>query len=151
MAMGRRRRLTQTDYQALAELRFLLRQFSAFSSAAANEAGLPAQQHQALLAIKGTAEGEAMTVGHLAARLLIAPHSAAELVKRLEEAGYAAVSTDANDRRRHVLALTGKAEAVLETLSGAHLNEIRDLAPLLVEALTTLTAGSADRPTGGRG
>jgi len=148
MAMTRRRRLTQTGYRALADLRFLLRQFSAFSSAAANEAGLPAQQHQALLAIKGTADNEAMTVGQLAARLLIAPHSAAELVKRLEHAGYATVSTDSNDRRRHVLALTEKAEAVLEVLSDAHLNEIKNLAPRLVEALTILTAGSADRSSG---
>jgi len=144
--MRKPRRPTAADYRALADLRFALRQFSAFSTAAASQAGLPAQQHQALLAIKGTAEGEPMTVGLLAAQLLIAPHSAAELVNRLAEAGYAAVSTDSHDRRRHILALTAKAEAVLEALSDVHMNEISNLAPRLVEALTVLTNGTPASP-----
>ncbi|HEY2034092.1 MAG TPA: hypothetical protein VGH02_10445, partial [Rhizomicrobium sp.] len=47
------RKLTPADYRALAEFRFLLRRFMAFSEEAARAAGLAPQQHQALLAIKG--------------------------------------------------------------------------------------------------
>ena len=45
--------LSLADYQLLAEFRFLLARFLAFSSKAAHEAGLAPRQHQALLAIKG--------------------------------------------------------------------------------------------------
>ncbi len=47
------RRLTRTDYLRLAEFRHILRRFLVFSGRAAEHAGLIAQQHQALLAIKG--------------------------------------------------------------------------------------------------
>ena len=46
--------LHQTDYQRLAEFRYHLRGFLKFSERAAAQMGLSAQQHQALLAIKGT-------------------------------------------------------------------------------------------------
>ena len=52
--------LSQADYEALATLRYTLRKFTDFSTSAAQEAGLPPQQHQALLAIKGNRLGEAM-------------------------------------------------------------------------------------------
>ncbi|MGO6704870.1 hypothetical protein ACCS33_36715, partial [Rhizobium ruizarguesonis] len=54
--------LRQEDYEALADLRFALRQFMDFSASAAQSEGLPAQQHQALLAIRGQ-RGDAMTIG----------------------------------------------------------------------------------------
>lgn len=47
------RELTHADYRRLADLRYLLRQFLAFSESAAEATGLPSHQHQALLAIKG--------------------------------------------------------------------------------------------------
>ena len=74
------RKLTHGDYRVLAEFRAQLRQFLLFSENAARKAGLQPRQHQALLAIKGFADA---TVGELAARLGIRPHSAAELVNRL--------------------------------------------------------------------
>ena len=138
---GRSRTLAPAQYAALAEFRFALRQFTAFSAAAATRAGLPPQQHQALLVIKGSREP--VTVGALAARLLVAPHTAAELAKRLAEAGHVVAVADPDDRRRHVLALTGKAEALLAELSDVHLKEITELAPRLADALAVLT-GSKD-------
>src|SRR3546814_5115611 len=50
----------------------------------ANEVGLSAQQHQALLAIRGAEDAKA-TVGYIAERLILKPHSASELVHRLEK------------------------------------------------------------------
>ncbi len=41
--------LAISDYQTLAEFRYLLRQFLTFSESVARRAGLTAQQHQALL------------------------------------------------------------------------------------------------------
>jgi DNA-binding MarR family transcriptional regulator len=131
-------RLSQADYEVLADFRFALRQFTAFSSRAAQAAGLPPQQHQALLAIKGHAESTPMTVGALAERLLIAPQTATELVNRLADADLVQRATDSGDRRRHALALTEKAEALLNSLTVAHLREMRQLAPALIDLLQAL-------------
>src|SRR3546814_10300878 len=78
------RLLDDGDYAALAEFRAVLRTFLAFSEQRANEVGLSAQQHQALLAIRGAEDAKA-TVGYIAERLILKPHSASELVHRLEK------------------------------------------------------------------
>ncbi len=133
--------LSQADYEALATLRHTLRKFMDFSTSAAHEAGLPPQQHQALLAIRGNRVGEAMTIGMLAEKLLIAPHTATELVGRLIDGGYVTRHPDPADKRRQTLQLTEKSEEVLQRLSSIHLAEIRDMAPRLIEILTHLQAG----------
>jgi DNA-binding MarR family transcriptional regulator len=130
--------LAAADYEALANLRYTLRQFMDFSTSAAQEEGLPTQQHQALLAIKGHAGADPMTIGMLAERLLIAPHSATELVGRLVAAGYVTRQVDPQDKRRQTLHLTAKAEQTLQRLSAIHLLEIREMAPRLIEILTKL-------------
>ncbi len=135
------RSLTLRDYQALSNLRYALRRFLAFSTVAAQQAGLPARQHQALLAIKGKQTDGPMTIGALAERLLIAPHSATELVGRLVKAGLVVRSDDANDRRKQALSLTDSAEAILQSLTLAHLHEIREIAPVLMEVLPALDPG----------
>jgi len=132
-----KRRLTAADYAALARWRQVLRRFSAFSASAAHAAGLPPQQHQAILAIKGHAQG-AVTVGGLAEMLLITPHAATELVDRLCAARLVARRKDPRDRRRLVLTLTRKAERILHTLSVVHLQEIRENASALFSILRAL-------------
>lgn len=139
-ARGTTRALSQADYEALARLRYLLRRFAAFSAAAAQAMGLPARQHQALLAIKRHARAVPMTVGALAESLLVTPHAATELVDRLVAAGLVARRADASDRRRLLLTLTAKAEKTLRALSLAHLQEIRQTAPALQEILGSLGA-----------
>ena len=130
--------LRQEDYEALANLRFALRQFMDFSASAAQSEGLPPQQHQALLAIKGQRGGEAMTIGMLAERLIIAPHTATELVGRLSDAGLVERHADPVDRRRQTILLTEKADELLTRLSAVHLSEIRVMAPKLIELLLEL-------------
>jgi DNA-binding MarR family transcriptional regulator len=130
--------LSGDDYEALANLRFTLRRFMDFSTSAAQEEGLPSQQHQALLAIKGHLAAEAMTIGMLANRLLIAPHTATELVGRLSTAGLVQRHADLEDKRRQTLTLTEKAEVVLLRLSAVHLKEIREMAPELIVILQRL-------------
>ncbi|MBB3591016.1 DNA-binding MarR family transcriptional regulator [Rhizobium sp. BK529] len=133
--------LTDADYEALSNLRYTLRRFMDFSASAAQEEGLPAQQHQALLAIRGHRGEDAMTIGLLAERLLIAPHSATELVGRLVAAGYVSRRADPADKRRQTLELTEKADDVLKRLTAIHLTEIREMAPQLIAILQGLQAG----------
>ncbi len=58
--------MSREQYAALADFRFRLRRFLAFSEAAAARAGLPPQQHQALLTLAGHAGRAPATVGLLA-------------------------------------------------------------------------------------
>lgn len=133
-----RRRVTERDYEALATFRRALRRFLAFSEAAARTAGIPPQQHQALLAIKGRAGEPAVTVGMLARDLLIAPHTAAELVDRLARAGLLTRRRNPAERRKVELVLTERADNVLRGLSEAHLAELRAIGPLLIEQLQAI-------------
>lgn len=126
--------LTDADYAALADFRHALRQFLAFSEARAAEKGLTPQQHQALLAIRGAAP-EAPTIGTVAQRLMLKPHSASGLIDRLELLGLVRREVAADDRRRATLYLTQKAHAVLQSLSAVHREEIRRLRPALEDML----------------
>lgn len=127
-------RLTAEDYRRLADFRHLLRRFLAFSEEQAEKLGLSAQQHQALLAIKGYGASP-LSIGDLAQRLAIRHNSAVGLVNRLVGVGFVVRDYDPNDRRRAFLALTTKGERVLELLSTAHRDELRTIAPLLMPLL----------------
>ena len=126
--------LTDADYAALADFRHALRQFVAFSEARAAEKGLTPQQHQALLAIRGAAP-EAPTIGTVAQRLMLKPHSASGLIDRLELLGLVRREIARDDRRRATLYLTEKAHKVLQSLSAVHRDEIRRLRPALEDML----------------
>lgn len=124
-------RLSQKDYEALADFRYALRQFLRTSEAAAYEAGLTPQQHQGLLAIKGFPGPDPITVGDLAERLQFRPHSAVMLVDRLAASGLVErrQPAQANDQRQVHLALTARGASVLERLAEAHHKELCRLEP----------------------
>ncbi|WP_404478934.1 MarR family winged helix-turn-helix transcriptional regulator [Novosphingobium sp. BL-52-GroH] len=126
--------LDDADYAALADLRFALRKFQAFSDERATQEGLTPQQHQALLALRAAPIDDA-TVGFVARRLLLKPHSATGLIDRLEKQGYVTRHSNDDDRRRAQLRLTPQASEILSKLSSAHRDEIRRLGPLLTEML----------------
>jgi DNA-binding MarR family transcriptional regulator len=125
-------RLRKADYELHAAFRREMRQFFAFSERIAQATGLPAQQYQALLAIKGYPSRDRVTVGELARELLVAHHSASELADRLAEKGLLARSADERDRRRTLLALTPEAEAILGGMARTHLEELRRIQPSLI-------------------
>src|SRR3569832_220651 len=77
------RTMRDADYVALAQFRYQLRSFLAFSKTAAAEQGLTPTQHQALLGIKGFVRPGPASVGDVARFLLIRHHSAVELIDRL--------------------------------------------------------------------
>jgi DNA-binding MarR family transcriptional regulator len=130
------------DYPALAAFRYEIRRFLNFSEAAAREAGIEPQQHQALLAIKGRPEFDT-TVKALAERMQIRHHSAVELSRRLEARGWIRRSRDGRDRRVVQLRLTARAEKLLAKLSLAHRDELRTAEPRLVQALSRVVARRA--------
>ncbi|HZS85760.1 MAG TPA: MarR family transcriptional regulator [Stellaceae bacterium] len=130
--------LDKEDYEALAAFRRALRQFILFSEAAARQAGLTPQQHQALLAIKGAPEREALSIGELAERLGIRHHSAVGLVDRLVALGIVGRAPQPSDRRRVLVSLTPAAEAMLRDLSAAHRDELQRIGPTLTALLARI-------------
>ncbi|AMK26111.1 MULTISPECIES: MarR family winged helix-turn-helix transcriptional regulator [Sphingobium] len=135
--MQKNETLADADYAALASFRHAIRRFQAFSEEQAAAVGLTPQQHQALLAIRGCDPDKA-TVGHVAERLILKPHSATGLVNRLEALALIRREQAADDKRRALLRLTPRAYALLDALSATHREEIRRMAPILAEVFTQL-------------
>lgn len=132
--MINRDELTDADYAALADFRYALRQFLAFSERGAASCGLTPQQHQALLAIRGAAHAN-VSIGYVAERLALKPHSATGLVDRLETLSLVTRRPSSDDGRQALLELTQKAQMLLQQLSETHREEIVRLRPMLVELL----------------
>lgn len=129
--------LASSDYRALGEFRFAIRQFLAFSEEGAKAHGLTSQQHQALLAIRAHPGSDPISIGELAESLLIKNHSAVELVARLVERDLVARRDSDADRRRVVLTLRPRGAEILETISRrnlARLNEGADILADIIEA-----------------
>jgi DNA-binding MarR family transcriptional regulator len=125
------------DYATLAKFRYELRKFQAFSKAAADQAGLTPQQHQALLTIRGFSTQEPVSVGDLAEFLFIRHHTAVELVDRMIKLELLTRVVDDADGRRVLLKLTKEGERRLQKLSQANLKELRAIGPTLARMLHT--------------
>ena len=125
------RQLTREDYENLLAFRTSLRRFLHWSETKARDAGLTPAQHQLMLAIKGHRGGQGPAVSNLAGYLLLRHHSTVELIDRAEAAGLAQRwGDDAGDRLTRVR-LTAHGEKCLNRLAPAHLDEFRNLAPVL--------------------
>ena len=143
------KKLTLTDYQALAEFRYQIRKFLHFSEQVIKQAGLERGQYQLMLAIKGMPAGVRPRIRELANRMQIRHHSAVELINRLEARGYVHRERARDDRREVLLALTPKGERILAELALHHHDELRNAAPSLVAALRRLMrGGGSGQPQG---
>ncbi len=138
------KKLTLSDYQALAEFRYQIRRFLHFSEGVVKKAGLERGQYQLMLAIKGMPAGVRPRIRELADRMQIRHHSAVELVNRLEAGGFVDRTRAQDDRREVLLALTAKGEKVLGELALHHHNEIRSAGPELVAALRRIMREGSD-------
>ena len=121
-----------------------MRRFLAFSEAGAEQLGLTPQQHQALLAIRAHEGQEGLSIGALAASLLVRNHSAVGLVARLVERGLVVRTTSPRDRRRIVLALTPEGHTKLEAISQRNLGALKGVAGVLHDLLETLSRLDAE-------
>jgi DNA-binding MarR family transcriptional regulator len=126
------------DYEALAQFRFELRKFQACSTAAALQAGLTPQQHQALLTIRGFSPLRPLSIGDLADFLLIQHHTAVGLVDRMAKLELICRSIDETDGRRVLLKLTREGERRLRKLSRIHQDELAAIGPALARIVETL-------------
>lgn len=140
--MQKRRRAARprpVDYWTLAELRYQIRRFLHTREVAARAAGLEPQQYLLLLQAKGLQGRRPVTVGTLAERLQVKPHSAVELVDRLVRRGLVVRRTDPSDRRMVRVDLRPAGEAILKRLALQSLHELRTEGPALVSTLRHLT------------
>lgn len=135
------KKLTLSDYQALAEFRHQIRKYLHFSEQAVRDAGLERGQYQLMLAIKGMPAGVRPRIRELAQRMQIRHHSAVELVNRLEAGRYVRRQRAQDDRREVLLALTPFGERTLSELALHHHEELRSAGPTLVAALRRLMKG----------
>jgi DNA-binding MarR family transcriptional regulator len=125
------RQLSREDYENLLAFRSSLRRFLHWSETQARAAGLTPAQHQLMLAVKGHPGARGPAIGDLAGYLMLRHHSTVELVDRAEAAGLVERWGDDDDGRVPRVRLTDEGEARLGLLAQAHLDELRDLAPVL--------------------
>ena len=137
-------RLSQEDYESLAQFRLALRRFLAFSEAATSAAGTGPLHYQALLAIRGSPTG-ALTIKALAEELLLLPHSAVQLVNRLVRAGLVAREPSPTDRRSVLVTLTPRGGELLDELAIAHRAELLKQRKLLADSLRRLRGMERNR------
>jgi DNA-binding MarR family transcriptional regulator len=137
------RDLSDDDYANLAETRRLLRRYQAFSERAAEAAGLQPRQYQLLLMLRGLAPKAEASVTELADWLQVRHHSAVGLIDRMEGRGLVERATDPSDGRRVLVRLTGEGRAALRRLALQHRDELRALAPGLMQTLHRVVEAQA--------
>jgi len=142
-----KKRPSQPDFKAMAELRYQIRRFLRFSEIAARQAGIEPQQHQLLLTVRGLPDGARPTIGVLAERMQLQHHSTVELIDRLVERGFLVRLRATDDRRQVMVKLSRDGEAFLETLSLHHLQELQSAGPRFVRVLQSLLDGTSSCDT----
>jgi len=129
---------SQPNIHAMAELRYQIRLFLRFSENAARQAGIEPQQHQLLLAVKGLPHGSKPTIGVLAERMQLQPHSTVGLIDRLVERGFLLRLRATDDRRQVLIKLTHDGEKFLQRLASHHLQELQSVGPKFKNVLQSL-------------
>ena len=132
--------MTELEYRAFAEFRYVLRRFLNFSETAARSASIEPQQHQLLLALKGLPADLRPTIRTLAERLQLRHNSTVELAQRSIESGLVQRHPSPLDGREVLLGITARGERLLRSLSIEHRTEMRSAAPALIRSLEALLA-----------
>ena len=136
-----RRSPDAVDYEALAQFRYRLRLFLAFSDMKAKNAGVTSQQYQALLAIKGFSSRAPMFVGELSRLLLVKHHTTVELADRLVKLGLLQRSVDVNDKRRVLVTLTKRGQSLLQKVAAVHFEHLGSSSRMLRKISKMLGSG----------
>jgi len=140
-------RITDEEYHALAELRYLIRRFLQEGDATARLAGLEPQQYLLLLAIRGLEPGRETSIRALAERLALRHHSTVELIDRMEAHGFVKRTRGREDRRQVLVSLQPRGEKLLEKVVAQRIVELRSHGHALVESIRKLLES---RPMSGR-
>ena len=143
------RRVSNSEYRGLAELRYRIRHFLEGGDAAARRSNLEPQQYLMLLAIRGLPEGQPATLRTLAERMALKHHSAVELTDRLEAQGLVQRIRSEEDRREVNVVLRPKGAALLEEVARLRIGELRATGAALANAINALLKrGSAKKHYG---
>jgi len=137
-------RITDGEYHALSQLRYLIRKFLQEGDVTAREAGLEPQQYLLLLTIRGLGAGQEPSIRTLAARLALRHHSTVELVDRLEENGLVKRARGREDRRQVLVSLQPRGEELLEKVVAKRIVELRSHGHALVAAISKLLEKSIE-------
>jgi DNA-binding MarR family transcriptional regulator len=130
--------ITSLEYEALAAFRYQIRRYLRASEDAVRRSGIEPAQHQFLLALKGAARQQSVTISDLAERLQLQHHSVVGLVNRLVGRKLIERRRGEHDRRHVCIHLTARGEALLASLTLYHRAELQAAGPALVEALNAL-------------
>ena len=138
-------RITDGEYQALSQLRYLIRKFLQEGDLTAKGAGLEPQQYLVLLAIRGLGGGQEASIRTLADRLSLRHHSTVELVDRLESHGLVKRTRGTKDRRQVLVSLQPRGEKLLEKVVAQRIVELRSHGHALVAAIGKLLEAGPKR------
>ena len=127
----------------LAEFRFQLRQFLAFSEISSERHGIQAQQYQLLQVIAAAPAGQPASVSYLADRMVLRHNSTVELVDRAERAGLVRRHTDERDLRRSLIRITPSGEQLLRAMVAEHIQEIERLSDRIISSLRAVSQPEA--------
>jgi DNA-binding MarR family transcriptional regulator len=139
--------LKENDYRSLAEFRYRIRLFLAESDETARLAGLEPEQFQFLLAVRGMPRGNAVTIQHLAARLLVKHNTAVERIDRLARMGLLRRLHSQSDHRVVFVELSARGKRMVEKLSRQRVQELRRSGPELISALKKVIVAAAHKRT----
>jgi len=131
-------KITENQYRALGELRYLIRKFLQEGDVTAKQAGLEPQQYLLLLAMRGLPAGEDATISTLANRLSLRHHSTVELIDRMEAHGYVRRVRGREDRRQVLVSLQPRGAKLLEKVVEQRIIELRATGRALVAAIGAL-------------
>ena len=134
--------LGHEQYRRLLSFRVGLRRFLRWSDDQAEAIGLTPTQHQLLLTIAGHDDPRGPTIGDVAGYLFIKHHSVVGLVDRAVATGMVRRRPDPVDHRVVRMELTARGQRKLETLSALHLQELKVLAPAIVDILEMAPANA---------
>ena len=123
----------------LAEFRFQLRQFLAFSEISSERHGIQAQQYQLLQVIAAAPPSQPASVSYLADRMVLRHNSTVELVDRAERAGLVRRHTDERDLRRSLIKITPTGEQLLRAMVAEHIQEIERLGDRIISSLRAVS------------
>jgi DNA-binding MarR family transcriptional regulator len=130
--------ISDTEYRALAELRYRIRHFLQEGDAAAQRSNLEPQQYLMLLAIRGLPQGAVATINTLAERMALKHHSAVELIDRLESHGLVRRSRSGGDKREVRVSLQAQGSKLLERVARERLGELQASGAALANAISAL-------------
>jgi len=130
--------VSDTEYRALAELRYRIRHFIQEGDAAAQRSNLESQQYLMLLAIRGLPQGAVATIRTLAERMALKHHSAVELIDRLESHGLVRRIRSEGDKREVRVSLLPQGSKLLDRVARERLSELKASGVALADAITAL-------------